>query len=341
MFDRMKSLHIKLLLAFGLFISMVNVFGQGNLVPNPSFEEISDCPDDFSQVDLANGWSVYRPNADYFHSCSPTFLGVPDNWIGNQSAATGDAYCGFFTYHPTANSNELLGRKLTVPLTIGKQYYVSLKVSLAEKDGSGGLTSCGIDHIGILFSMKQYCYSLDTLTGACDSTPAPLTNSAHVYTSSIIMDTTNWTTIKGSVIADSAYEYVIVGNVFDAANTNFTLLNGMTSCVLPYYYVDDICVSEDSTVCFGTVGLDESGIHNDLLVFPNPTSKAFYIRHSNIRSPVSVSVYNTFGVLVNQLEFNRSIDQTKIDMSKHPVGYYLVEIKFKQFVATKKLAVIK
>src|SRR5260221_14559404 len=75
--------------------------------------------------------------------------------------------------------------------------------------------------------------------------PTPMTNNATLYTNSIINDTVNWTMIFGSFIADSAYNYIILGNFFDNNHTD-TLMITTGFFNASYYYLDDICVSTDS-----------------------------------------------------------------------------------------------
>jgi len=109
----------------------------------------------------------------------------------------------------------------------------SLKVSLAG-------FPCAINKIGVLFTNVFY--------GDTTVIPAPVMNNfAHVYTSVIITNTTSWTAISGSFVSNSAYQYILVGNFFDDANTDTTILSG--SVCASYYFIDDICVSTDSFTC--------------------------------------------------------------------------------------------
>ena len=68
--------------------------GQVNLVPNPSFEDYTQCPTGFDQIDRATGWSSYAASPDYFNSCanSSGAVGVPSNTWGYQNAKDGNGY---------------------------------------------------------------------------------------------------------------------------------------------------------------------------------------------------------------------------------------------------------
>ncbi len=220
--------------SFILFLMFsLNIFAQ-NLVPNPSFEEYYSCPDGISQIDSAIGWKQYRPTVDFFHSCSSyPNISVPYQVENYQCAATGNAFCGFWAYNSTiSNLREYVGRQLSTLLIPGQKYYVNFKVNL------GWSAKCGINNLGVLFSTIPYN----------SSNWAPITNFAHIFTPLIIIDTTNWINISGSFLADSMYQYIIIGNFFDDINTDTINLDTSNIC-LAYYFVDDVCVSNDSITC--------------------------------------------------------------------------------------------
>jgi len=78
---------------------------QGNLVPNPSFEYHTSCPDDPSEVLKAIPWVEYN-SADFFDSCATDWtVDVPLNAFGYQQSHTGFAHCGFGTFLRTSNLN--------------------------------------------------------------------------------------------------------------------------------------------------------------------------------------------------------------------------------------------
>ena len=70
------------------------------LVPNPGFEELLQCPDFQSQLDRTAHW--FDPSAggtpDYFHACGAPLYSVPDNAAGVQDPVSGQAYAGIFLW---------------------------------------------------------------------------------------------------------------------------------------------------------------------------------------------------------------------------------------------------
>lgn len=232
----------RLILTFGGMILLFNIKAQENLVPNPSFERYSECPG-LSMITTALGWSSYRDSPDFFHSCATFNSSVPNNAAGYQCPATGSGYSGIYTFRSDAifpkNAREFLGIKLTKQLDSGQKYYISFKVSLADD------ATYATNNIGVLFSRNFFCG--DTSDFCDTSEAAPLTNYVHIYSKQIITDSVAWTTISGSFIADSTYEYIMIGNFFTDDSTDFVVFDTLGKW--SYYYVDDVCVSLDSTTC--------------------------------------------------------------------------------------------
>src|SRR5437868_3489465 len=78
---------------------------QTNIVPNGSFEQYSNCPDQEGQIFRANGWFMPTGGtSDYYNSCNTlpysNNYSVPFNCaaltgMSFQEAHTGNAYAGF------------------------------------------------------------------------------------------------------------------------------------------------------------------------------------------------------------------------------------------------------
>lgn len=197
-----------------------------NLVNNPGFETFVTCPSTTSQLFNASGWSASSYTPDYYHSCNMTSVGVPTNVCGYQPAASGNAYIGLlcygsFAFNYSANIREYATGMLTSPLVVGTTYNVSFKVARMNA------SSHEVDHLGAKFTMTN--------------NPAlPITNSAHVFSTTPVSDTLNWTTISGTFVADSDYQFIVLGNHFDDANCTINSLQPVTFGWNAYYYVDEV-----------------------------------------------------------------------------------------------------
>ena len=120
----------KLLYIFLFLFFAIKSFGQINLVPNYSYEQYTQCPDNENQVSYSTGWKSYYASPDYYNICATNpWVSIPYNIGGSyQQTATGTAYCGFYAYwSPTfsggyTNMREHIGRQLSSPLVIGIKY---------------------------------------------------------------------------------------------------------------------------------------------------------------------------------------------------------------------------
>jgi hypothetical protein len=202
-----------------------------NLVPNPGFETYSACPAGASQITNATGWNYSRNVGDYLNSCSSnTFADTPTNYFGFQVPVSGQGYIGGLMYGSFINSyladvREYFYVQLTTPLTIGTTYYVSFKVSLADN------SEYAVNNIG-----AQFVSSYDA--------NFPINNTAHVYTTNVVSNKTNWVTISGTFVPSVAYTGLMLGNFFTDANTTATFVGSGTDIGYnAYYYFDDIYVS--------------------------------------------------------------------------------------------------
>ena len=301
-----------------------SVFGQVNLVPNPSFEDTVQCPDYASQIDRALGWSSYNLSPDYYNTCdlNPQ-MGIPSNYFGGfQYPASGNAYAGFCAYSNYSFFHEILGCQLIQPLQIGHRYYASMKVSMGV--GYSNQYCVGCNKLGIKFTVNAYNYSTN---------PIPIDNAAQVYTNSIISDTINWVTVGGYFCADSSYQYVSFGNFFQDVYIS-TIGNCITPVEAAYYFIDDVQVIEDTLCSIATV--QNITIKPVVKVYPNPSIDGFYIE-SNYLESVKVKLFNLIGeiIWVNYLTNER----TRIETANLQNGLYLIQISNNNILLNKTILI--
>ncbi len=201
----LKVFKIKFTFLFGFFC--FGLSSQINLVPNSSFEDTVNCPQDVDDVFKCKFWSSYRNSPNYFNSCASYSIGIstPFNVGGYQVPKSGNAYIGAASYITRTNFpnyREFLGAKLTNTLILNQKYFFSMKC-VATKS-IWGPSNCYSSKLGVNFSKTSYT----------PFNPYLINNTAKVFANSIINDTVNWKTIKGSFISDSSYQYIIIGMVF-------------------------------------------------------------------------------------------------------------------------------
>lgn len=300
-----------------VLLALVNssALGQMNLVPNPSFEDTIGCPTMMGQVTKAIFWHDLNETPDYFNSCSSlNMLSVPYNYGGFQYAHTGDAYMGLFTYTTSGFYREIIGAYLTAPLIIGQKYYVNFKVCAGFNPWVGNINAA-TNKLGMLFSTLNYIAS-----------PPPINNFAQVYTDSIISDTLNWSTIRGSFIADSAYTFISIGSFFDDANTDTLHFNNFTA-FRAYYCIDDVCVSTDSLFSEVWTSLTEGVIKEQIKVFPNPVKGVMKIENIPYNTN-RIDIIDLQGKIVRSLTiFNNN--QLNVDLADLADGVFIIIIRRK------------
>jgi len=313
------------------YLLTTTAFAQ-NLVPNPSFEDTVSCPTLADQVFNSSGWSNYsNQSPDYFNSCtSNSNIDVPNNWGGYQTASSGNAYCAVSSFFPnTPNEREIIGRDLSSTMAVGTKYYFSMKVNLSINTFTSSSYAC--NKLGVRFSTVPYN----------PSQPSPINNTAHIWTDSIITDTLNWTTIFGSFVADSAYNYIALGNFYDDANTDTTkIVNGTPSFIFAYYYVDDVCVSTDSSFCANYLytGIDEQSLDETTFnIYPNPASNHIKI-NSFYQGSYIANIYDLSGKLIDEYKFKNSRNNI-IDVSSFSNGVYLLRLIYKDGIQSKKIII--
>jgi hypothetical protein len=203
-----------------LMILNYNIQAQ-NLVPNFSFEQKSSCPAFGDEVHLSTGWSKYCASMfspDYYNSCAPSStVGVPQSSsIYQQDHRNCSAYIGLVTWSSAfATDRETVGIQLSQPLTIGQKYFLSFYTVMAGSEDASFYYESPSNNIGMKLSTVSYSIS----------NPVPIDNISHLRSVSVISDTANWVRISGSIIADSAYNYLILGNFYNDANTDTTTLS--------------------------------------------------------------------------------------------------------------------
>jgi hypothetical protein len=75
-----------------------------------------------------------------------------------------------------------------------------------------------------------------------------------------------------------------------------------------------------------------------LRLYPNPTADAVWLRLATPPAQGRITVFDPAGRLLRSLEWPAGADQTQIDVSNLPRGWYLVQVQTNKGVATQKLA---
>ncbi len=315
------------------FFEALSLSAQVNLVPNPSFESFTNCPESVSEIYQATSWvQPTTGTSDYFNVCcvstiplSAPPVGIPDNLLGIQNARTGNGYAGFIVHDlpdTTDLSREYLQVRLVNPMIPGNQYLVRFFVSLSD------FSSQFSNGIGAYFSTAQIHQS--------DYFPLPYT--PQINASGMINNYEDWTEITETFTPDSAFEYLTIGNFYlphtSLIDTFTAQIDSSSYAILHlplcYYYIDDVSVISLDT----TSGLSETEKPN-IKIFPNPASSRIEIWSAVGSKQYSVEVCDMLGQVVYQSDaspFDYAQGDKRsmtINVEHFAKDIYLLEVKEK------------
>lgn len=293
-----------------------------NLVPNPGFEESDSCSFG-SGLGTIHSWYSANNTPDQLKGCQPygSAYSLPLNLWSFQFPYDGDFCLGLITYHQNGANDEQrewVMAPLLEPLVPGQSYYCSFRANA----GFGGNAQypqiwLANDKVGMLFTTQ------DRRWDQGDPFPAK-PNYAHVLYPDILADTVGWTLVSGSFVADSAYQYLMIGQFFANVLTD-TLHFADPNSVFPWYprgytMIDAVCVSANPKGCDMGQGLVEgSGI--GVLLFPNPAQDELIIKGA-IGS--SASFFDALGRLV--LQDRITADIWTLGVREWQRGMYLLRL---------------
>ena len=294
-----------------LVTQVINLHGQ-NLVPNPSFESYTSCPNGSffpNEITLAVPWT--NPTGcspDYFNQCGTVTYGVPANGWGSQTARTGNAYAGFIGIDGDASGvREYIEVKLNDTLIAGGKYLVEFYVSRADQ------SLVFMRTIGAFFSANQIA---DT-NGCAQFNNIPQI----VYSgSNLSISTLGWTRIQDTLLAVGGELYLTIGNFNSDATSDSIRIAYEPPFGYAYYYVEDV-----SVVLYSLNGMDIQYSSFPISLFPNPSHDNITLEFSNSNhEEFTLTIYNTQGQLVRKMN---NITSEKIEIDNISDGFYFYRLE--------------
>lgn len=182
----------------------------------------------------ADQFSLQVDTTCFNHATNPSPSGpIPPK--GSQAPRTGDVYTGIFLYTiPSLEQRDYLITELSSPMVMGASYAVSAWVSLAD------FSEYASPNLDFLLTTQSFYVANRTVLPL-----NPQTN----HTDSL-MSTTEWVLIKDTLVADSAYAFLTLGNFKNDASTIFYAnpgSGGGPGQYGSYYYIDDVAVEQVET----------------------------------------------------------------------------------------------
>ena len=229
------------------------LYGQQNLVLNPSFEDVNeavlqcDVYQTAQQFENAiNDWKCASSTADIFHtrvaeSCftNPHFSNFTNR---SQLPRTGNSMVGILTYFSEElqifPSTEFIEGQLSTLLIEGHTYKIKFYVLLAD------ICHIAINNIGIKFFTESYN----------DRAIAFSRGDSDVNYTAVIKAKQDWQLVELEFTPQqSGLQYFIIGNFFDNTEATKEILVVPTFNVFSYYFIDDVEIV-DLTPSFQPIG---------------------------------------------------------------------------------------
>lgn len=311
----MKTTHYILLkLTFTITLYFIIQKGAGqNLVTNGDFEDYITLPGSYSEIDYCRDWNNAGGLAtpDYFHLNGTGPVQLPNSELGTVNPYSGSGIAGFYTYMSTQVWHEFISCSLSSPTVQGDYYLVSFRLVNGTGNHSNGTST---NHIGMRFSehpLKQT---------SCN--PIPVTPQIDIKQN---FYSTTWKTFSFYFVADSAYQYITIGNFYTDAQTNIVQQYTNPYYYGAYYFIDKIEVNSLGAV---VITLEMP----NLITPNNNNSNDLFtpIKSIGITS-MQTQIYNRWGSQVYQTE-NPNIEW---DGDNNSDGIYFWNIQYTDFFGNK------
>jgi hypothetical protein len=213
-------------------ISINRLYGQFNLVQNPSFEQCLNCPTNGGAIigiDFINNVIIPHWNnpSTTLSGGSPDYFHFNENGVqafdGNSmiGAAT---YISLFSPIEWSNAREYLQTELIDSLIFNKQYLIEFYTVVGLYPSYSGIFLA--NNIGLHFS--------DTILHSTNWNYFPLNAQIKYFNNEIILDTNSWTKVCGLYNAHGGEKYMTVGNFNSDVETDFI-------CLAPFWPADGGC----------------------------------------------------------------------------------------------------
>lgn len=289
---------MKQLLAVSVLILLPPlVWGQQNLVPNHSFEDVEDCPSApgfWEIIDWSNGNGL---SPDNYNSCAPHTTisfsaSVPTNYVGFQEAYDGEGYVGiscFVSNYPELR--EYVQAILTDTLTGGFRYHIGFYCNAANR------LQYAVSTLGAAITME----APDRVTQDYPNTLLDAEPQIFQQSNTPLTDTANWVLISDTLTALGGERFITIGNFHTDNESDTVRFNpdqppiGTSPTTSAYYYIDSVFVREIGRAPNSLAELDRDK-DKGFLIYPNPTTGSLTIV-STIEEgqPATFEAFNLLG----------------------------------------------
>lgn len=256
-------------------------------------------------------------------SLSPTTITVPLNaWIGKTTMRVSAKYNNSPTACETGFDGEV------------EDYSIIIGTNCTAIDSYTTLAVCdSMEWNGSVYTSSG-SYSAVVLTAAgCDSTA-----NLDLTINTVDTGVTQNENILSALSSSSVFQWV-------DCDDNFAVIPGATnqSYVAPvngnYAVIIDSGLCSDTSACLvvNSVGIDENGIGNSVLISPNPSSGDFSIKFDDVQNEIGVTIYSEDGKLIlSETYLNESEVEYHLNVAK---GVYFIVVNVIEEISVHRLVI--
>jgi gliding motility-associated-like protein len=235
------------------------ILGAGDvesIIPNPSFEDMSCCPQSYSELNCAMSWvQATNASSDYFHTC-----GFFPSWISSP-LPDGDGCVGGYQ---TEGYQEYVGACLLQPMLTGESYTLEMDIAAYLADNFSLQTTQPINFgaVDVIVYGFPSCPSFPINTQIC---PEP---DGWIPLGSVLYDPSeDWQSVTISFTPAQDIYAVIIGAPCDLPASYGT--SSDPDQYYPYFLYDNLTMNE-SAQFGGTVTVTGGWCTEDLVLHGNP-----------------------------------------------------------------------
>lgn len=201
------------------------------LIPNPSFEGRTCCPDREAELDCASSWiQASAATSDYFHTCGNFTY---PSWLGNSYQTPipipdGNGWVGFRNGKPgNPQFKEYIGSCLNATMEIGKTYKIDFFLGFPAETAFEG--------INMTFYAHEDCNAIP-FGNNNDAIGCPLNTPGWTQLDQIYVEGRDeWKNVVAEFVADREYNVFVLGPGCDQ-HPDFNQD--------PYFFVDRLALAE-------------------------------------------------------------------------------------------------
>lgn len=221
-----------------MYLTALACNAQINFVPNPDFEQHTQCPQNGEMSYLISWYDPTLVTSDYYNLCASSCSNPMIGCYGIQQPRSGSGFIGLIAYINNGSiAREYVQIQLTEPLLAGVEYCISFYASL------GDTCDYAVNNLGCLLSNQAIVAPTPPYANLIQI-PPQIVNDGLINP---LTSTSGWTKVEGSFVAQGGEQYLTIGNFFDDNQTDTVFTGGANGggigMMASYYYVDDVSVN--------------------------------------------------------------------------------------------------